>query len=90
MNRLQWNALRVGDHVLVHDDAEPDMPLIPGRITAVEPESGSNNITIRVASRGQQARFVRPRRLTVHLDTGETTERCWRCEARYAAAQSTR
>ncbi len=90
MNRLQWNALRVGDHVLVHDDTVPTMPLIPGRVTAVESEPGSNDVTIRVTSRGQRARFVQPRRLTVHLDTGERTERCWRCEAQIAAAPSTR
>jgi hypothetical protein len=82
MIRRQWNALRVGHHVLVHDEHDPTSPLIPGRVTRVETASGSNQLTIRITPPGQSTRVVQPKRLAVHLDSGEPTERCWRCEIR--------
>jgi hypothetical protein len=85
MIRHEWNALQVGHHVLVHDDGDATMALTPGRVTMTEPAPGSNNVTIRISPRGGPARLVQPRRLAVHLDTGESTERCWRCEAHYAS-----
>ena len=85
MIRHHWNALQVGTHVLVHDEADSTMGLTPGRVTDVQPAPGSNDITIRIAPRKGPARVVQPRRLAVHLDTGEATERCWRCEAHFAA-----
>ena len=84
MIRHHWNALQVGHHVLVHDETDPTMGLTPGRVTEVRSAPGSNDVTIRISPRKGPARIVQPRRLAVHLDTGETTERCWRCEAHYA------
>jgi hypothetical protein len=89
MIRLQWNALHVGHHVLVHDETDPTAPLVPGRVTAVEPAGGSNNVTIRISPPGKPRSFVQPRRLAVHLDSGEPTERCWRCEIRSTSAAPT-
>jgi hypothetical protein len=86
MIRNDWNALQVGHHVMVHDESDPTMGLTPGRVTQVDPAPGSNEVTIRIASRKGPSRVVQPRRLAVHLDTGEPTERCWRCETHYAAA----
>lgn len=85
MIRHEWNALQVGHHVLVHDETDPTMGLTPGRVTQVQPAPGSNDVTIRISPRRGAARVVQPRRLAVHLDTGEATERCWRCETHYAA-----
>ncbi len=84
MIRRSWNALDVGDHVLVHDETAPSQPLLPGRVTAVESATGSNIVSVRVGSGRGSARVVQPRRLAVHLDSGESAERCWRCEAFYA------
>jgi hypothetical protein len=81
MIRLDWNDLQVGHHVMVHDDADPEMTLVPGRVTMVREASGSNEVEIRISPPGKRSRVVKPRRLTVHLDTGEAPERCWRCEA---------
>ena len=82
MNRLEWNELRVGDRVLVHDESDARAPLLPGRVTEVAEAPGSNDVAIRVpASRGK-SQIVRPPRLSVHLDDLDPESRCWRCEAR--------
>lgn len=83
MIRLEWNALRVGQHVLVHDEVDAASPLVPGRVTEVEPAAGFNIVTIRVSPPGERARIVQPTRLAVHLDSGEPAETCRRCESRY-------
>lgn len=89
MIRQDWNRLQVGHYVVVHDEADPTMGLSPGRVTGIEPSAeGSNNVTIRISPRGGPAKLVQPRRLAVHLDTGEAAERCWRCEAHFAAVQA--
>lgn len=88
MIRHAWNALQVGNHVLVHDEDDPTMALTPGRVTEVRPAPGSNDVTIRISPRRGPARVVQPRRLAVHLDSGEATERCWRCETHLAAVRS--
>lgn len=85
MIRREWNALRVGHHVLVHDEDDPASPLIPGRVTEVDTAGGANQVTVRISPPGRAARIVQPKRLAVHLDTGAAGERCWRCESRYAA-----
>jgi hypothetical protein len=88
MIRLQWNSLRVGHHVLVHDDDDAAMMLVPGRVTMIQTTDGSNDVTIRISPPGGPTRIVQPRRLAVHLDTGEATERCWRCEENHTVARS--
>lgn len=86
MIRHEWNALHVGQHVLVHDEDDPASPLVPGRVTEVEDASGSNHVTIRISPPGRRTRIVQPRRLAVHIDSGEPIERCWRCEIRFTSA----
>lgn len=83
MIRRHWNDLRVGHHVLVHDDDDPQMTLAPGRVTMIDQTAGSHTVTIRISPRKGAPRDVQPSRLAVHLDTGEGTERCWRCETNY-------
>lgn len=84
MIRHAWNSLQVGHRVLVHDDADPAMALVPGRVMTVTTAPGSNDVAIRIAPSGGPARIVHPRRLTVHLDADTETgaERCWRCDTR--------
>lgn len=86
MIRTDWNALRVGHHVLVHDEGDPAAPLIPGRVTEVEDAAGANQVTVRVKPPGRASMIVQPRRLAVHLDSGEATDRCWRCEIRFGTS----
>jgi hypothetical protein len=79
MIRIEWNALRVGDHVLVHDDADHDMPLNPGQVTMLKTAPGSNDVTIRISPTGGATTVVNPPRLAVHRDGFDRAEDCWRC-----------
>jgi hypothetical protein len=75
---LEWNALRPGDHVVVHDDADAELALHPGVVTIVQPVTGSNDIAVRVTRSGDDEVVVRPRRHAVHLLPID--EPCWRCD----------
>jgi hypothetical protein len=79
MIRIEWNALRVGDHVLVHDDADLEMPLVRGEVTMLKTVPGANDVTIRMSPVGGATTVVHPRRLAVHLDPIDRAEDCWRC-----------
>jgi hypothetical protein len=85
---LQWNALRVGDRVLVHDDADVSLRLQPGVVAIVQTAHGSNDVGVRVPSEFAPSTVVRPSRLSVHLDPRDATEECWRCDAIAARAGS--
>jgi hypothetical protein len=86
--RLEWNALQVGDDVLVHDDADISLRLQPGTVAMVQTTHRSNDVGVRVTDRSGEIRVVRPSRLSVHLDPRDTTEECWRCAAIAARAGS--
>ena len=82
MLRLEWNALRVGDKVLVHDANDAQLRLVPGVVAMVESAKGFDDIGIRTRFRPRRGgRVVRPRRLAVHLDPVDPTQSCWRCDA---------
>jgi hypothetical protein len=86
MVRLEWNALRVGDRVLVHDSGDPAMQLLSGVVAMVQPLQGPNDIGVRVAPRSGRPSVLRPSRHAVHIDPRDTTEDCWRCDAIAAVA----
>jgi hypothetical protein len=87
MVRLEWNGLRVGDKVLVHDRSDPAMQLLPGVVAMVQTTvQSSNDIGVRVASRSDRLSVLRPSRLAVHVDPRDTAEECWRCDAIAAGA----
>ena len=88
MLRLQWNALQVGDRVLVHDDTDISLRLQPGIVAMVQTAHGSNDLGVRVTGRSGEVGVVRPSRLSVHLDPRDVTEDCWRCDAIAARAGS--
>ena len=81
MLKLEWNALRVGDKVVVHDASDDDPRLVPGVVALVETALGSIDIGIRVARGHDARRVVRPHRLAVHVEPLDLTEPCWRCDA---------
>jgi len=81
MLRLEWNALRVGDKVLVHDAGNADLRLVPGVVAMVESAKGSSDIGIRIGTADDVRRVVRPRRLAVHVNPVDPTQCCWRCDA---------
>ena len=83
---FQWNALRIGDRVLVHNDDDPAAPLAEGTVTILQTGAArqANDLAIRITGgRG----VIRPRRHAVHLTAGGTAD-CWRC-AVYAGLHAT-
>jgi hypothetical protein len=77
---MQWNSLRVGNEVLVHDPRTTEMALLAGVVAMVQPLNGSNDIGIRVVD-GEGTVMLRPARLATHLAPLDATEQCWRCDA---------
>lgn len=73
---FQWNALRPGDAVEVHDDNDLSGPIEAGRVRIVQTglSTGGNDIAVRLES----GRLVRPRRGAVHT-TATGSRDCWRC-----------
>jgi hypothetical protein len=78
--RTEWNALEVGDRVLVHDPDDPEHTLVPGVVTAVDQTAGSNTVEFKLRAQGSASRSIRPARLTVHADPVDFDETCWRCD----------
>ena len=80
MLNLEWNALRRGDNVLVHDPRSQDMALTTGVVALFDTHRHTNNIGIRLPGAGGQGPIVWPSRLAVHPDPRDATEACWRCQ----------
>jgi len=89
MLKMEWNALRVGNHVLLHDPAHPASALVPATVVIVQPAQGTNEIGVRVPPAGDHWTVVWPRRLAAHLDPRDPAEPCWQCDA-LVASSSTR
>jgi hypothetical protein len=86
MLRLDWNLLRRGDRVMVHDTDDPQRRLVAGVVTAVVETTGSNEVSIRVISPGG-VRMIQPQRLSVHHDPVDFDGQCWRCAGPHSASQ---
>ena len=80
MLRFEWNALRTGDHVLVHDPGSDEMALTSGVVAVVDAHRGANGVGIRIASHAGGDAVVWPSHLTVHPDPRRTDDGCWRCQ----------
>ena len=79
MLRLHWNALRVGDHVLVHCDHDLAAPLAEGTVKIVQTRrAGWNDLAIRLV--GSTGPVSRPRGGACHLLPLRSAD-CWRCDA---------
>jgi hypothetical protein len=80
MLTFEWNALRIGDRVTVHDDDEPALTLHAGTVTTVETQRGSVNI-VGIRLDDSTGPIQLPRRHAVHLLPLTGGRTCWRCEA---------
>ena len=84
MLTFEWNALRAGDHVMVHDDNDPNLTLHEGVVWIVQTRAGApNDVTMRV-----DGTLWRARRDAVHLLPLDRRG-CWRCRAAGAGAVGT-
>ena len=86
MLKFDWDALRSGDNMLVHEPGSAELALTPGVVAHVMVNKGANGVGIRVDA-GPNQRILWPSFLAVHRDPPEPNEPCWRCEER-AQAQS--
>jgi len=80
---FEWDALRVGDPVLVHDDLSTieDFPLFGGTVATVDGLSRPHGVSIRLTAATSPARsIVRPLPMQVHPDPRDPAEPCWRCQ----------
>lgn len=77
---FQWNALRVGDLVDVHDDKAVGFDIHRGVVSNVQTHGhDANEVTIRCDDLDRAA--LRPRRDAVHLVPYHDAATCWRCAA---------
>ena len=83
MLTFEWDALRCGDLVLVHDDDNIGGPLLNGTVALVDRGRGrgGSDIGIRTTELDGTTLMRRPRRMSTHLDRLDPAERCWRCAA---------
>ena len=80
MLRFEWNALRPGDHVVVHDPRTAGMALTAGVVTGVETHKRVNGVGIRVGAAHGDTAVLWLSSFVVHHDPRDTTEPCWRCQ----------
>ena len=78
MLKFQWNALRRGDTVFVHDAADADLGLRAGIVTVVDARPSGHDVGIRLTTRNPPGPVVRPGRFAVHLAAVDDHD-CWRC-----------
>lgn len=76
MDRFDWNSLRPGAQLLVHDPPFPPTPARRAHVVRVMVQPrGVNGVVVRMDASGE---VVLPRLTAVHhaLQPGES---CWRC-----------
>ena len=81
MLKFEWNALRLGDVVEVHDDRTAASALTAGKVAMIEVKRGRralNGVGIRVAD-VDGSRVVWPSYLAVHRVPVAPGDDCWRC-----------
>jgi hypothetical protein len=81
MLKLEWNALRVGDAVVMHDPTGADLELLAGTVVMVQTKRskrGANGVGVRVGP-DRDHRVLWPSSLTTHADPPDPTDDCWRC-----------
>jgi hypothetical protein len=78
MLKFQWNALRRGDVVFVHDAGEADLGLRAGVVALIDALPLGHDVGIRLTTGTATGPVVRPGRFAVHLAAADDDE-CWRC-----------
>jgi hypothetical protein len=78
MLKFQWDGLRRGDTVFVHDASEADLGLRTGVVTLVDVRPSGHDVGIRLSTGTRTGSIVRPGRFAVHLAAVDDHD-CWRC-----------
>ncbi len=87
MLRFEWNALRIGYKVLLHDWASADLTLSPGVVAFVDTHKRLNGVGIRLSASNGERRVLWPSSHAVHRDPRHPTEPCWQCQAHAEKAE---
>jgi hypothetical protein len=77
MLKFQWDGLRRGDTVFVHDARDADLGLHAGVVTIVDVRPSGHDVGIRLTTGTRTGPIVRPGRFAVHL--AAVDDDCWRC-----------
>jgi hypothetical protein len=77
MLKFQWDALRRGDTVFVHDPSDADLGLRAGVVTLIDVGQRGPDVGIRLTTGTPNAPVVRPAGFPVHLAAVDDV--CWRC-----------
>lgn len=80
MLKFDWNALRTGDNLVVHDPASPDLALTAGVVALTEAHTGRQGVGIRIVPLGGEPVILWPSPSTVHRVPRDSSEPCWRCD----------
>jgi hypothetical protein len=78
MLKFQWDGLRRGDTVFVHDARDADLAICAGVVTLVDVRPSGHDVGIRLTTGTPIGPVVRPGRFAVHLAAGDDHD-CWRC-----------
>ena len=78
MLRFQWDSLRRGDLVLVHDAAGPTCA-DAGRHRSRRHPTGRPDVPVRYTDGADAGEVVRPGRFATHFDPLDDEGDCWRC-----------
>jgi hypothetical protein len=76
--KFQWDALRRGDTVFVHNARDADLRLRAGLVTLVDVRPSGHDLGIRLTTFTRTGPVVRPGRFAVHLAAMDDHD-CWRC-----------
>ena len=79
--RFEWNGLRIGDKVLLHDWASADLALCPAVVAFVDTHRDMNGVGIRLIPNDDERRVLWPSSGAVHRDPRDPTEPCLLCQA---------
>ena len=78
MLKFQWNGLRRGDTVFIHDPSDADLGLRAGVVTLIDVGRRGPDVGIRLTTSTPNGRVIRPGRFAVHL-AAVNDDDCWRC-----------
>jgi hypothetical protein len=87
MFEFQWNGLRVGDRVAVHNDRDDGFELTEGIVHIIEAHPHETNVVAIRVDDGETP-VQHPRRHAVHLLPLHGRPPCWRCAVNSAVAES--
>lgn len=80
MLRFQWDSLRRGDRILVHDAAQPHLGLRPAEVVFPHTAASGDDVGARYSNGPDAGTVVRPGRFAVHFDPITDESACWRCD----------